>query len=232
MTEEERAQLQNKLESKRRRLKRKLEGNRHYGMEEGMNRSIGELSGYDNHPADIGTELYERGKDLALNEEDEEQLEEVEMALARMDTGEYGTCVVCDKEIPLERLEAVPETAYCVEHQRDRDISNRRPVEEDLLNPPYGEPFNDRKGKNFYDGEDAWQDVERYGTSNPPDYFREGTDYNDLTIDQNERRGYVDDMEAIALADRDGRPQDPIPEVTRNDAYRRKQEEEDEDPTD
>ena len=28
--------------------------------------SVGELSAYDNHPADMGTELYEREKDFAL----------------------------------------------------------------------------------------------------------------------------------------------------------------------
>ncbi|MFC4076512.1 TraR/DksA C4-type zinc finger protein [Salinithrix halophila] len=227
LTKEQKEGLKRQLEEEKRRLVKKLSDNHHYGMEEGMNNSIGELSGYDNHPADIGTELYERGKDLALNEEDEEQLEEVEMALMRIEAGHYGTCVVCGKEIPYERLEAVPEASYCIEHQREKDISNRRPAEEDVLRAPYGRTFNDKRDEhNYYDGEDAWQEVEQYGTSNPPDFFREGKNYNELTVDQDERRGYVDDVENIAVAGPDGRPQDNPADTTRNDAYQRKEEEE------
>ncbi|WP_170109727.1 TraR/DksA C4-type zinc finger protein [Melghirimyces profundicolus] len=227
MTEQQLAQLKKQLEEEKNRLTKKLADNQNYGLEEGMNNSIGELSGYDNHPADVGTELYERGKDLALNEEDEDQLEEVELALLRMESGEYGSCVVCGKEIPFERLEAVPETPYCIEHQREQDISSRRPAEEKVIHPPFGEHFHDKTDKNFYDAEDAWQEVEQYGTSNPPDYFREGKNYNELTVDHDERRGYVDDVEGIAVTGRDGRPKDILSEITHNDATRRTEAEED-----
>lgn len=230
MTDQQLAQLKGQLEDEKARLTKKLQQNAHYGMEEGMNDVIGELSGYDNHPADIGTELFERGKDVALNEEDEKQLEEVETALFRMEAGDYGTCVVCGKGIPYERLEAVPETAYCIDHQQDKEISNRRPAEEEISSPPFGDHFNDKKDTNFYDAEDAWQEVEQYGTSNPPDYFREGRNYNELTIDQDERQGYVDDVEGIALAGLDGRPEDHPAEITHNSATRRKEAEEEERP--
>ncbi|QKG84748.1 yteA family sporulation protein [Kroppenstedtia pulmonis] len=226
MKEEQRNQLRQQLEEERDRLSRKQTRNKNDGMEVGMNDSIGELSGYDNHPADIGTELFERGKDLALNEEDEQRLKDVQDALDRMDTGKYGLCQTCGKEIPFERLEAVPETSYCVEHQPDSHLSNRRPVEEKVLQPPFGQFSNDHKDKNFYDSEDAWQDVERYGTSNPPDYFREGRSYNDLVVDNDEPRGYAEDVENMAIVDIHGRPDDPLLEFTRNDAYRRKEEEE------
>ncbi|MBO1913267.1 hypothetical protein J4G37_51715, partial [Microvirga sp. 3-52] len=36
--------------------------------------SLGELSSYDNHPADMGTALYDREKDLALHEHAESEL--------------------------------------------------------------------------------------------------------------------------------------------------------------
>ncbi|SMO47722.1 TraR/DksA C4-type zinc finger protein [Melghirimyces algeriensis] len=227
MTEQQQAELKKQLDMEKSRLTRKLDENQHYGMEEGMNNSVGELSGYDNHPADLGTELFERGKDLALNEEDEERLEAIEMALLRMEEGQYGKCVVCGKEIPYERLKAVPETSYCMEHQRETDLSNRRPVEEKIIHPPFGDHFHDQKEASFYDAEDSWQEVERYGTSNPPDYFREGKDYNELTVDHDERHGYVDDVEHIPVAGLDGRPSDILSEITHNDATRRKEKEED-----
>lgn len=37
--------------------------------------SVGELSSYDNHPADTGTELFEREKDIALNDHAEYEVE-------------------------------------------------------------------------------------------------------------------------------------------------------------
>ncbi|SFS50303.1 TraR/DksA C4-type zinc finger protein [Marininema halotolerans] len=214
LNEEQLSGLKRHLEGEKERLQKKLSDNHHYGMEEGMNNAIGELSGYDNHPADIGTELFERGKDLALNEDDEEQLEEVEMALLRMEAHHYGSCVVCGKEIPYERLEAVPETSYCIDHQRDKDISNRRPAEEKVLERPFARTFHDQQDDPGFDGEDAWQAVERYGTSNPPDYFRDGEDYNELTEDHEERIGFVEEVEKLAVAGVDGRP---IEGVSMND---------------
>ena len=35
---------------------------------EPLKESVGELSGYDNHPADLGAETFERAKDLGLKE--------------------------------------------------------------------------------------------------------------------------------------------------------------------
>ena len=98
-----------------------------------------------------------------------------------MERGEYGICAVCGREIPVERLEAVPETAYCVEHEPERTVSERRPVEEKVIHPPFGEHSYDGLDRTMYDAEDAWQEVERYGTSNPPDMYPEGRDYNQLT---------------------------------------------------
>jgi len=85
-----------------------------------MSDSIGELqsSSTDNHLADTASETYERELDEGLEEDARGQLREVDAALARMDSGSYGTCARCGKEIPLERLEAVPWTTLCIEDAR------------------------------------------------------------------------------------------------------------------
>lgn len=220
MNEMEQHQLREKLEQEKAEIEHRLKQTGNYGMDTSMNVSTGELSGYDNHPADLGTELFERGKDLALNENDERHLAEIEAALQRMDKGTYGYCEVCGQEIAFERLEAVPATKYCIAHQPDRHSSIRRPVEEKILHRDYRN--YDRKDTNFYDGEDAWQEVERYGTSNPPDFFVEGRNYNELTIDHDENRGYVDLVEGFSITDLSGHT-DEITEITHNDAYRRKE---------
>lgn len=79
--------------------------------------SLQELSSYDQHPADVGTETFEREKDLTILGSVEGELADVEHALQRLDDGTYGTCEACGKPIPDERLEALPATRFCLEDQ-------------------------------------------------------------------------------------------------------------------
>ena len=49
-------------------------------------------------------------------------IEEIDAALARMDSGAYGLCESCGLPVPLERLEAIPHARLCVacsEQHRD-----------------------------------------------------------------------------------------------------------------
>src|SRR6476646_10083613 len=55
----------------------------------------GETSAAATHPADVGTELFEREKDLSILEQVESRLEDVERAVRRLREGTYGTCEVC-----------------------------------------------------------------------------------------------------------------------------------------
>ncbi len=44
----------------------------------------------------------------------ETELKKIELALGRIEAGEYGFCASCDEEIPLKRLEMDPATPICV----------------------------------------------------------------------------------------------------------------------
>ena len=79
--------------------------------------SLGELSSYDQHQADVGTETFEREKDLSILEQVEAELADVEVAIRRIDDGTYGTCEVCGRAIGDDRLEAMPAARLCVDHQ-------------------------------------------------------------------------------------------------------------------
>lgn len=46
-------------------------------------------------------------------------LAEVEAAFARVQDGTYGSCRGCSRTIPVERLEILPYTSYCVPCQHD-----------------------------------------------------------------------------------------------------------------
>jgi len=77
-----------------------------------------ELAHVDNHPGDIGSELHDEELDETTEiflEEEERRIEEARRALA---DGTYGTCKSCGREIPADRLEAVPEAVLCLSCQR------------------------------------------------------------------------------------------------------------------
>ncbi len=55
-------------------------------------------------------------------EQDSAILQQVRDALARVDSGTYGTCIVDGGPIEEKRLDAVPWTAYCFKHEQLRDV--------------------------------------------------------------------------------------------------------------
>lgn len=44
------------------------------------------------------------------------EVADIRAALARIETGNYGSCSVCGADIPANRLAALPTAATCVEH--------------------------------------------------------------------------------------------------------------------
>jgi DnaK suppressor protein len=76
-----------------------------------------ELADYDQHPADAGTETHDQELDETRDMLLADEAERVELALKRVASGDYGKCVDCGKDIPGERLEAIPESVRCVEDQ-------------------------------------------------------------------------------------------------------------------
>ncbi len=74
-----------------------------------------ERSGYGDHQADDGTELFEREKEVGLEMTLAEKLAQVTHALHRLDAGTYGRCESCDRPIAIERLDALPEAALCID---------------------------------------------------------------------------------------------------------------------
>ena len=170
-----------------------------------MRESLGELSLIDNHPADIGTEVYQRSQDVAQHDRLIHRVEAIDVALERFDKGEYGRCEHCGHEIPLERLEALPYTTVCTECSREEEKEeqhslHREPVENELLNRPFSRTFNDGTDKVEFDGEDSWQAVARYGTSDSAQDLgtnRDVADPNDAYEDSDEVIGAVQYIESI-----------------------------------
>jgi DnaK suppressor protein len=74
-------------------------------------------------------------RDLAIRqiESDFSRLQSVKLALARIDDGTYGTCLMCEEEISPKRLRAVPWASYCIRCQEIADREQQSGSEEEEL---------------------------------------------------------------------------------------------------
>ena len=68
----------------------------------------------DQHIADHASEMVDREVDESLEENAELLVRDIDHALRKIDEGTYGKCERCGREIPPERLEAVPYATLCV----------------------------------------------------------------------------------------------------------------------
>lgn len=126
-----------------------------------------ELSFYDNHPADLATELFDKEKGLALKQNEMTIIKKIDDSLKNIEEGNYGKCSRCGCDIPEERLEFIPYTEYCTSCQQklidiERGGNEDRPVEETVLGRPFGYGYNDYDDKVGFDAEDSYQSVEKF----------------------------------------------------------------------
>ena len=166
------------LLDKRKRIINKLKTiddrtNSREGLKNSWKESTGELSSYDNHPADNGSDTFERGKDIGIKDNANLFLTMIADALEKIEAGEYGICDKCGSKINEDRLAIMPATTMCYnckEQVEDQQQKLDRPGEEeaflDLHKNMYLNITNlDSTG---YDGADTWEDLSKAGTSNSP----------------------------------------------------------------
>jgi RNA polymerase-binding transcription factor DksA len=102
------AHIRERLSSERARVSDLISNLREGLGESPESEETGELASYDQHPADQGSETFEREKDLSILERLEAEMAEIEAALQRVDDGTYGVDEVTGEPIDPDRLEAVP----------------------------------------------------------------------------------------------------------------------------
>lgn len=69
---------------------------------------------YGDHMGDAATDLFDKERDLSLEDNVVDLLAQVDAALARIDAGTYGTCSACGQPIDELRLRAIPYTNLCL----------------------------------------------------------------------------------------------------------------------
>ena len=220
-TEKQIKDLKEELLTQKEQLQQRIKNDEETVTKRGQTEFSGEISSYDNHPADLGTELFDKERYQAINDHGEEEIEKIEAALEAIEEGTYGVCKECGQEIPYERLEVVPSTLYCVEHTPEQkineDVFNEyRPAEEDILIPSKGDNFENRRHIDKEDRnavkEDTFGEVAQFGTSDTPaDYQHNRTSYNDLYDTEDETETFPEDYEGYAANDIEGENRQVIP---------------------
>lgn len=95
-------------------LRARLRGDVHTLANAALSSSTANVSAVPSHIADLGSDTFELDNTLQLITNEGETLEQIEGALERIESGEYGICVECSGKIPKMRLQVIPYTPYCV----------------------------------------------------------------------------------------------------------------------
>ncbi len=160
------------LKGEYRQTEESVETNNSLGLSE--REQFQELSFYDNHPADLGTEVFLREISHAKMDNIKNTLKLIDEALNRIEAGRYGVCTVCGESIERERLEAIPYTMYCIkcakEHEQlNQNNVNTRLSEESNYPHGFGDLNLDYEDENVeFDGEDMYQELERFNKTQDP----------------------------------------------------------------
>ena len=80
--------------------------------------AIQERPEFGTHLADAGTDSYDRDFALGLMSAEQDAVYEIEEALQRIRSGNYGICELTGRRIEPERLEAIPWTQFSAEAEK------------------------------------------------------------------------------------------------------------------
>lgn len=70
---------------------------------------------YSLHMADAGSDSHQLEKNFLFISRENSYIKNLEVALERIDSGEFGVCVLCGELIPEERMFEVPNATKCVD---------------------------------------------------------------------------------------------------------------------
>lgn len=172
----------------------KMKNSREMGF---MDEYYTELSFYDNHPADLGTEVFMMEQDKGLINKLNDTLYEIETSLDALERGDYGICVSCGKEIDKERLELIPYLKLCIDCSKEKIPLDRkmsfRPEEEGSISP--FSDYKNMKDINAFDREDSYQEVARYNRVESDPSHNTG---DLLGVFDEDNSGAVEDIERIS----------------------------------
>ncbi len=116
----------NLILTKRRELVEQLEKLKNSGLNTAVRDGSGDHSSYTLHMADQGTDTMEREKQYMFASREQNYLYHLDLALERIEKGEFGMCISCGKEIGADRLEAVPHVRLCIDCKSKEELTKSK----------------------------------------------------------------------------------------------------------
>lgn len=120
-----------------------------------------ELSNYDNHPADLGTEMFLKEQDQGFKNQIKSTIMDINQSLVDLAQNNYGYCNDCSKDIEKERLEAIPYAKTCASCSKSQERAGGSKLYESI-DDGYMTSFTYKGDELGYDREDSYQDVVQY----------------------------------------------------------------------
>jgi len=129
MNKKELQHFKDLLLKKRQELMDQMELIKEKEMTSTLKEATGDHSSYAFHMADQGTDCMEREKNFFYAQRDGRLLYHVDMALERIEKGNFGRCDSCGEYISFERLEAVPHARLCIQCKSSEEKVNQTNIE-------------------------------------------------------------------------------------------------------
>jgi DnaK suppressor protein len=114
VTEEDFKEFEQRLLAEREKILKEMGHLENTVLKVNQRDSAGDLSGYSFHMADVGTDAMEREKAFLFASNEGALLKEINEALRRVYSGEFGVCENCGRPIARARLEAMPYARLCL----------------------------------------------------------------------------------------------------------------------
>ncbi len=112
--------------NKRRELLEQLDKLKASGLNTAVRDGSGDHSSYTLHMADQGTDTMEREKQYMFASREQNYLYHLDLALERIEKGEFGICISCGNEISADRLEAVPHVRLCIDCKSKEELTKSK----------------------------------------------------------------------------------------------------------
>lgn len=128
LSEDEIAHFKERLLEEKKQAENKIE-ELQSSIDEIENKMDDTSSGSAHHQGDLGSSEELRETNYTLIEKQKDKLEQITAALDRIETGNYGICVVTGEPIQKDRLEAIPYTRHSVKAKK----GNITPEEKERL---------------------------------------------------------------------------------------------------
>lgn len=121
MKKKERDEFKEELEEIKDKLCSQIEHLENNSLNKSQRDFSGDLSGYSFHMADMATDNSDQDFNLGLVTAEQKVLYEVNEALGRAQSKNFGLCEQCEKEIKHRRLKAVPYARLCIKCKTVRE---------------------------------------------------------------------------------------------------------------